>query len=67
MSEKTNNIIIAISKTVMLLCVLAMIFFSVSFFIASVHRQRVLQEKLEHYREVDKKLRKQIKDLDKSK
>jgi len=67
MSEKTNNIIIAISKTVILLCVLAMLFFSVSFSIASIRRQRIYQKKMEHYREVDKKFKKQRKDLDNSK
>ena len=60
MSEKLSNFIIVICKTLMLLCVLAMIFFSVSFFITSVHRQRILQEKLEHYREVDRLLKHKI-------
>lgn len=54
MTEKLSNIIMAICKTVMLLCVLAMIFFSVSFFITSRHRQRVFNEKLEHYRKADR-------------
>lgn len=60
MSEKLSNFIIVVCKTLMLLCVLAMIFFSVSFFITSVHRQRVLREKLEHYREVDRLLKHKI-------
>ena len=67
MSEKADKIIKTISMTLMVLCILAMLFISVKFLITSIHRQLVLREKLENYRETDKKLQKQKKDLDESK